>query len=411
MRQAFAQPGFRRLFAAMAASMLGDALMLLVLSMWVKDLTGSNGKAGFTFFWMVLPSVVAPAYGVLLDRVRRLPLLVWGNLASALMLLPLLLVRDAGDVWIIYLVAFGYGISFVVLPAALNGLLKELLAEDLLVQANSSLQTFKEGCRLIGPLAGAGLFALLGGGAVALVDAVSFLVAAGLIATIAVAEEQPEPSQGGWLSEVGAGVRHLLGDFLLRHVLVALMLMLLVLGFVEASIYALLDHYGKPVTFAGVLVTVQGVGAIAGGLTVPWWVRRLGEPGTLALGLAGIGAGAGLIAVAPSLPLVMAAMLPLGYGIPMLLVAFTTLLQVRTPQRLMGRVSATTETLLGTPQALSLAVGAALVVLVDFRVIFAVVAAFCLLGVVYLQATLRGLLWRPAVAEVVGDGPAEAAPA
>jgi len=42
---------------------------------------------------------------------------VWGNVISALMVLPLLLVQDGGDVWIIYVVAFLYGISFVVLPA------------------------------------------------------------------------------------------------------------------------------------------------------------------------------------------------------------------------------------------------------------------------------------------------------
>ena len=35
--------------------------------------------------------------------------------------MPLLLVHDESDVWIIYLVAALYGVSYVVLPAALNG--------------------------------------------------------------------------------------------------------------------------------------------------------------------------------------------------------------------------------------------------------------------------------------------------
>ena len=46
------------------------------------------------------------------------------------MMLPLLLVPGSGDVPIIYAVAFCYGISFVVVPAALNGLLKDMLADD-----------------------------------------------------------------------------------------------------------------------------------------------------------------------------------------------------------------------------------------------------------------------------------------
>jgi len=172
-RAVFAVPGFRRLFAGLSTSMLGDSLMLLVLSMWVKQLTGSNAMAGLTFLWMILPALFAPLIGMVVDRVRRRPFLVWGNLASALMVLPLLLVRQENDVWIIWTVAFFYGISFIVLPAALNGLLKELMPDDLLVDANSALQTVKEGYRLIGPLAGAGLFAWLGGGAVAVIDAAS----------------------------------------------------------------------------------------------------------------------------------------------------------------------------------------------------------------------------------------------
>ena len=73
------------------------------------------------------------------------------------------------------MVAALYGVSFVVLPSALNGLLKELVPEDLLVDANASLQTTKESFRLFGPLIGALLFAWLGGWAVAVLDSLSFL--------------------------------------------------------------------------------------------------------------------------------------------------------------------------------------------------------------------------------------------
>ncbi len=167
MRAAFARPGFGRLYAGLSTSMLGDSIMLLVLSMWVKTLTGSNAQAGLTFFFMVIPSLFAPLLGVWIDRVRRRPLLVWGNVASAFVVLPLVLVRDAGDVWLVWTVAFLYGVSFVVLPAALNGLLKELMPDDLLVDANASLQTTKEAFRLFGPLVGAALFAWTGGWLVA----------------------------------------------------------------------------------------------------------------------------------------------------------------------------------------------------------------------------------------------------
>ena len=56
MRRAFAVPGFGRLYVGTTASMVGDSLMLIVMSMWVKTLTGSNGAAGLTFMFLTLPA-------------------------------------------------------------------------------------------------------------------------------------------------------------------------------------------------------------------------------------------------------------------------------------------------------------------------------------------------------------------
>lgn len=403
MRRAFQQKGFTRLFTGLTASMLGDSVMLLVLSMWVKTLTGSNGAAGLTFFWMVVPAMFAPLYGMYIDRIKRKPLLVWGNVLSAVMVLPLLLVRDAADVWVIYVVAFLYGISFVVLPAGLNGLLKEMVPADLLVEANSSLQTTKEGFRLIGPLIGAALFGMFGGGVVAVVDSLSFLVAALVIASIPLNESPPQRIEQHWWHEMTGGIKHLAHEPVLRHTLVAIALMLIVIGFGEASIYAVLDFFGKPPTFAGIVVTVQGVGAIAGGVTASRWVRRLGEAGTVTVGSALLALGLGIVALTSTLWVTLAAMVVLGYGLPLTFIAFMTMLQRRTPQALMGRVSAAVETVMGAPQAISLAIGALLVTLLDYHVIFAIMAGFTGAAVVYLLISLRGQLFR-------SDSPLNSAP-
>ena len=395
MRKAFQQNGFTRLFTGLTASMLGDSVMLLVLSMWVKTLTGSNGAAGLTFFWMVVPALFAPLYGMYIDRIRRKPLLVWGNVLSAVMVLPLLLVRDAGDVWVIYVVAFLYGISFVVLPAGLNGLLKEMIPADLLVEANSSLQTTKEGFRLIGPLIGAALFGMFGGGVVAVVDSLSFLVAALVIASIPLAESPPQRIEQYWWHEMTGGMRHLAHEPVLRHTLVSFALVLIVIGFTEASIYAMLDFFGKPATFVGVVVAVQGVGAIIGGVTATRLVRRLGEAGTVTVTTALLALSLAIVALTSTLWVTLAAVVVFGYTLPATFIAFTTMLQRRTPHALMGRVSAAVETVMGVPQAISLAVGALLVTILDYHVIFAIMAAFTGAAVVYLLIFLRGHLFRP----------------
>jgi MFS family permease len=389
VRQAFRQPGFTRLYAGLTASMFGDSVMLLAFSMWVKTVTGSNAMAGLTFFFMVIPALFAPLLGIWIDRVKRQPLLVWGHLVSGLGVLPLVLVRGEDQVWIIWAVAVLYGVSFVVLPAALNGLLKELMPDDRLVDANSSLQTTKESFRLFGPLIGALLFTWVGGWAIALLDAASFVVAAAVIATIPVREEQPQVEEAQFWAQLTAGVRHLRSDRILKHVLVGFGITMLVLGFTESSIYAMLDAFDKPATFVSVIVSVQGVGAVAGGFASGWVVRRIGEVATCVAGLLVLVTGIAVMGWTHSLVVVCLAAAGFGTSLPMLLIAFNTLVQRRSPQAIMGRVSTAIEVLMATPQAISLALGSLLVLLLSYRQIYAIMCVVTFLAALHIAVWLR----------------------
>lgn len=398
MRAAFRFPGFGWLFAGTTTSMLGDSIMLLVFSIWVKTLTDSNGLAGLTFIFMVIPALFAPLLGAAIDRVRRQPLMVWGNVASAAMLLPLFLVRDAGDVWIIWAVAFLYGVSMAVLPAGLNGLLKELIPDEHLVDANAALRTVKESYRLFGPLAGAGLFALTNGWGVVAVDMASFLIAAACIARIKVTEDAPTREEHTLWTEMTAGVRHLLGEPMLRQVVVAFVIMLLVLGFTEASIFAMTDAFDKPAEYVSVIVSVQGVGAVAGGLAASRIIRRIGEAVAIAAGVGLMGLSFIGVALAPTLATVFPSVVLFGFTLPLTFVAYTTLVQLRTPKRLMGRVHTALEVMLGVPQAISLAVGAALVTVWSYQVIWGVMGGVTLVSAAYLAAQLSRPSLRAAMA-------------
>jgi len=391
IRAAFRVPGFGRLYAGLTASMFGDSLMLIVLGMWVKQLTGSSGAAGLTFLWMTAPALVAPLLGYVVDRVPRRTFLIWANLGSALVMTPLLLVHDETDVWLVYAVAFLYGVSAIVVPAALNGLLKDLLPDEVLVEANTSLAVTREGLRLVGPLLGAGLFAVAGGGAVAMVDAATFLVAALAVAAVHVEERAHEEREvTGWWAEVSAGGAFIRRTPVLLHATVSLGLALLVIGFAESAIFAVVDAFHRPVTFVGPLVTAQGVGAVLAGLAASRLVRRWGEPRTIAAGLLVTALGLAGVALAQELWQLFVAIAVLGAGIPPAFVSFTTLVQRRTPGPLMGRVSTSVEVLVTTPQAVSIALGALLVSLIDYRAIFVVMAVGTAAAVGYLVLALRG---------------------
>jgi MFS family permease len=79
----------------------------------------------------------------------------------------------------------------------------------------------------------------------------------------------------------------------------------------------------------------------------------------------------------------------MGAALPLLNVAFVTLMQRRTPRQLMGRVSAAVEVVMGVPQAISLAVGSLLVVILSYRTILAIMGAVTLVAAAYIVAQLR----------------------
>lgn len=385
MRELLRDRRFRLLFVGQVASMAGDSMMLLVLAIWVKELTGSSGMAGAVALGIAAPALLSPVLGWAVDRVRRRPFLIWTNVGSALILLPLFAVHDRGSVWIVFVVAFAYGLSFMMDSAGLSGLLKLIIADDRLVDANAALRTVREGLRLVGPLVGAGLFAAVGARVVVVIDLASFLVAAAAIARLRVSEPAPTRSELHWLTEAGAGFGHLFARPALRRGALAVGAALLVFGTVESGVFGYVDQgLHRPPTFVGVLVTVMGLGSVAGGILAPRIVRRIGEPATIAVGLLALACGLGPL-VYPNLVLGVAVVPLLGIGLVLLTIAFATLMQRSTPLALMARVSTATDLLVGVPQTVSIAAGAVLVSTVGFRWLFgtttvglAVVAALLL---------------------------------
>lgn len=369
MRQLWANRDSRLYLSGSALSTFGDRVLFLAAGIWVRVLTGSNAEAGLTFFFLVLPEVAfSPLAGVLADRFRRRSILMVSNLAGAAAVLLLTQVHGPRDVWLIYLVMFIYGAVGTVISAAGSALMVTVVPSDQLGQANGFLQTMAEGLRLVTPLVGAGLFTWIGGAAVAELDAATFLVALALIWAMRVREPRPAPTEEHWLTETTAGFHHIWRTLELREIGLALVLVLGVLGFLETACFVVVtDGLSRPASFVGVFVSIQGIGAVTGGVTAARTMRRIGERRLTAVGIAALAVGASFL-LAPAFLrgaisglLVSAGMVVFGFGLPWLLVGVTTLMQRRTPLRLQGRVNAAFGVLFGAFQTISIGVGALLV--------------------------------------------------
>ena len=373
MRRLFRIRNVRVFVAGWTASVFGDWAMFIVLGVWTKDLTGSNSAAGLVFFALALPSLFSPFAGLVVDRLPRRPVLMWTYAAEAVVVLSLLFVHDRGDIWIIYAVTVFYGASGTLAASARSALLTVMVPQELLGESNGVLQTLREGLRLIAPLVGALIYASIGGGAVAILDSASFVAVVIALALIRLEEPRFEREEH-FVTELLAGVRHVFATLPLRQIVLATGVCLLVVGFSETLIFAVLDQgLHRPASFFGVLSSLQGVGAIAGGVTAARVMRRIGDVRLVGLGM-GLFAVGELSFVSHSLPLVLAGIACAGAGIAWLIVGYITAIQLRTPLRLQGRVLSASDTLVNTPQTISIALGALLTTLIDYRILVVLMA-------------------------------------
>lgn len=391
---ALRDPRFRRLLASDAVNNFGDSALFLSLGIWGKDLTGSNSVAGSILAALAAPSLAAPLFGHLVDRLPRRRVLVVTNLLTALALLPLLAVHTGGQVWVLYLVALAYGTSFRITGPAWSGLLKDLLPSADAAGARAALMTVDQGLRVLSPAVGAGIYSAFGGPVLAVFDIATFVVGVGLLLSVRVAESAPERvAREPFRREVTGGFRHVRDTRLLAQLVGTLAATVAAAGLADSALYGAVGHIGRPAAFVGVLLSVQGGGSVLGGLLAARLGRRFGEARTAGLALVLIAAG--MVAwLVPSVPTFVLAALVEGVGIPIAFVALGTATQLYTPARLQGRVSAAANLLITGPQTVFIVVGAGLIAVLDYRLLFAAI------GVVSAAGALR-LLARPAAAPPV----------
>jgi MFS family permease len=163
----------------------------------------------------------------------------------------------------------------------------------------------------------------------------------------------------------------------LRPLVLAGGVTMLCAGVGGATLYAVVDNLGRSPAYAGVLYAVQGAGSVTVGILSGTALRRLGPR---RFGAAGIALFAVAVAVraVPSDAVVWASSVAVGLGLPTVLIAASTAVQRETPGPLLGRVSATANSLVFAPNVLGLAAGAALVETVDLWLLLPALGAVLL---------------------------------
>jgi MFS family permease len=269
----------------MTISLFGDGIYFIAIVWEALRLSNTATAVSLVGVAWTLPTVAFLVVGgALSDRVDRRQMMVAANVAQALAIGIIGLLDLTGQLqfWdLLVLVAFYGGAQAFFVPA-FEAIVPTLVDPDELAHA-SALDEFVRplAVQLVGPAAGGFLIALAGTGAAFLVDALTFLVAAGTVMAMPALIRSPGGATGGGgaldgLAEAARFVRA--NPWLSRTLLAAGLMLLVFVGPSQVLLPLLIKndlHAGSDTL--GVIRAFGGLGAVAAAFSI----SQFGLPGRL----------------------------------------------------------------------------------------------------------------------------------
>jgi MFS family permease len=332
---------YRRLWAGLTVSQLGQQMTAVAVAYQVWSLTRSSFAVGLIGAFAVVPLIAFGLYGgTLVDRFDRRLVAIASS--TGLWLLSLLLVLQAvlelEQVWLLYIVVGAQSACFAVNNPARQTIVPRLLPARLLPAANAlTTLSFNLGFT-VGPLAGGALIAVSHGFALPYsIDAVTFLAA--LYALWRLPPVPPERVvRQSSLRSMLEGFRFLRAR---TNVLMTFLVDMcaMVLAQPRALFPELADTvYGGGARTVGLLQAAPAVGAIVAGVSSGWLGRIRRQGLAIVLCVVGYGASVAMFGLVGSL-WVGVFFLALSGAFDMVSAAFrSTILQVAAPDEMRGRL-------------------------------------------------------------------------
>ncbi|MEU2133825.1 MFS transporter [Streptomyces sp. NPDC018352] len=341
---------FGRLFAATALGQLGDRIIFLALPLVaIAALHADEFHVGLLTAMTTAGSLLIglPA-GAWVDRMRKRSVMISTDLTRALFLLtvPVAWWADLLTIWWLYAVALVHGVLTVFFDVAYVSYLPHLVGRSNLVEGNSKLSAIRSVTSISGPAAAGPLVGLAGAPATLLVSSAGMAMSGLLAITIQKREQKPETTDHPQLArEIKEGLKFvvkyptlraiMLGDAIFNLFLVMYQTMLLV--FLEREIG--LQSFG-----IGLILSGMGCGALLGALLATRVSKQVGQGPVIwlaSLVTCPLTALMPLARTGWSLYVAAVGLAALSLGGVVRVVAQSSFQQALTPDRLLGRMSAT----------------------------------------------------------------------
>ncbi|HJU09031.1 MAG TPA: MFS transporter, partial [Rhodanobacteraceae bacterium] len=282
----FANRDFSLLFGGSSISAFGDQFTLVALPWLVLKLTDDPAALGIVLAVMAFPRAAFMLVGgAVVDRMSPRRVLLGGRAVNAacIVILAALVLTGAIQMWMVYLLALGIGLSTAFVYPAGSAIMPQLVRADQLRQANALFMGMRQLSMIGGPVLAGFVIALgahhqpsaqavpdaRGLGLAFSIDAASFVFSLVSLAMVRVhGDFHPPKTKLGVFASIAAGVRYVWADVPLRaFVIYASFVSVFVGGPIQVGLPVLADtRLNLGAASLGILMTAQGVGMFAGSI-------------------------------------------------------------------------------------------------------------------------------------------------
>jgi MFS family permease len=278
----FSNRDFLLLFGGSSISAIGDTFTLVALPWLVLKISHDPAAVGLVALLQALPRALFMFVGgAVVDRSspRRILLISRAWNAAFVAALAILVVTGAIQMWEVYVISLGIGLSTAFVYPAGSAILPQLVEKQQLHAANGAIMGMRQVAMIVGPILAGILIAagfntnsdvrLADAGGIGMafsIDAVSFIFSLISLFLIRVHSDfHPPKVEGHILADVWKGLTGVWADTQLRaFILFVCIVSLFVGGPVQVGLPVLADERLNSAKAFGILMTAYGLGMLAG---------------------------------------------------------------------------------------------------------------------------------------------------
>jgi DHA3 family macrolide efflux protein-like MFS transporter len=347
---------FLALWLSQLVSKVGDNFAVVAALVLINELAAKAGLAVVVIATaMTIPQLFALASGVFVDRFSRKTVMIATDVLRAGVILLALLVREPGQLYILYLTAFVVmGLGAVYIPAR-NASIPNMVPEEHLLTANALIQATE----LVSLIAGASLatlvISLTSTYTAFVVDSITFLVSGIFLLAARIPQGKPSATfsvRGGefrqfWASFVD-GVRYIASN---KHLLQLMAITTMATLGLSATVLLAAAYFkqllGISAEYLGLLQATEGLGMALGAVLISVYASWARSRQIVSVTMIILGGGILVFALAPVYWLVLLGALVVGLCVVSARTTLAAMSQALVPDSQRGRVESAMVTVIG----------------------------------------------------------------